>query len=729
MEGFDPRARFRPASEVVGRQVGDECVLVQLHTNRMYELNATGARIWELLAAGQDLGGIEARLQGEFDIGGQALRSELLGLVGRLRAEGLLMAEATGGEAGAARPAVVSDLSVAAGTERFEAEGAGAGRKAWVLEWESGVGRPPVIHDLAGCSVDIHWSPAGDLVLVEGAVLEVGGERRADMRQAPTDRVIRADRVGELHAELGEAWVHRLRGGYVIALWERRRDRLLVVRDAAGEVPCFYVREGRRLLVSTSLDALLEQAGGASRFYRVGLAEFLLDLTVDQQREETFYEHVRRLPSAHVLGFEGQAPRISRYWDPVPPGFAWATAEEAEALDERLAQAVRRCLVLGADSILLSGGFDSVTVAALADGKRADGQALHALSLHFREPACDEGAVQRAVAARLGLPLYLHAAERSDESEDFVDRALGHSGALPSPVLGLWQAAFAPLLEEARRQGLGHVLTGIGGDEMFTVDFDHGRDLLAAGDWRALARFVAAWQRTSPLAPLAVARTMIWNAGLRPLGVRLATRLLGRVSPGLLEGLRRGRRGRSLLRCGVDGLLEERRQATTEPPLAPGEGHYVATIRDLPQSPFLLLEMEQGAAWMEGFGLVGLYPYYDRDLMELALRLPPSVLFAGGRMKAPLRRLVDRRLPGFEMPPKKVDFTAAGKAILRRAGRRTWQRLGGAVALADLGLIEPGRTAAFVEAFFSGYSEDWLLVWRLLSTEAWVRARSGAALD
>jgi asparagine synthase (glutamine-hydrolysing) len=606
---------------------------------------------------------------------------------------------------------------------------AAAGPAAWVMEWESGTGREPVLHGGAGRSIDVHRTAAGDLVLVAGALLEVGGDERAGRGGAA--RRIGAERVASLREALGEGWVHRLRGGYVIVLWERRRDRLRVVRDAAGEVPCFYVREGRRLRVATSLDALLGRAGGASRFLRAGLAEFVLDLTVEPQREETFYEHVRRLPPAHALAFEGPGLEISRYWDPMPPGFAWATAEEAEGLDERLAAAVRRCLVLGADSILLSGGFDSVTVAALADGRRADGRPLHALALHFREPGCDEGAVQRAVAERLGMGLSLAAAERSDERADFVDHALAHSGTLPGPLLGLWQAAFAPLLEEARGRGLGHVLTGIGGDEMFTVDLDHGRDLLAAGRWRELVRFVAAWQRTSPLAPLAVARAMIWNAGLRPLGVELVSRALGpvrRVSPALFEGLVR-RRGRALLRRELDGVLEERRRATREGPLAPGEGRYVATLRDLPQSPFLLMEMEQGAAWMEGFGLVALYPYYDRDLMELALRVPPSLLFAGGRMKAPLRRLVARRLPGFEMPPKKVDFTVAGKAILRRAGRHTWQRLGGAVALGDLGLVEPGRVDAFLEAFFSGRSEDWLLAWRLLSTEAWVRARSGAALD
>jgi uncharacterized NAD-dependent epimerase/dehydratase family protein len=50
------------------RDVGTAAVLIHLESNRIFELNATGSRIWALLEQGVDRDAICARLQEEFDI-------------------------------------------------------------------------------------------------------------------------------------------------------------------------------------------------------------------------------------------------------------------------------------------------------------------------------------------------------------------------------------------------------------------------------------------------------------------------------------------------------------------------------------------------------------------------------------------------------------------------------------------------------------------------------------
>jgi hypothetical protein len=65
-------------------------VLVHLQTNRIFELNATGVRVWELAGEGADLDAIERTLLEEFAVDPDRLRSELLALVNRLTAEGLV---------------------------------------------------------------------------------------------------------------------------------------------------------------------------------------------------------------------------------------------------------------------------------------------------------------------------------------------------------------------------------------------------------------------------------------------------------------------------------------------------------------------------------------------------------------------------------------------------------------------------------------------------------------
>ena len=60
-------APFTPPSDLIARRVGDTMVLIRLNTNRIYELNATGARIWELLKEGLTRAQVVDTLSTEFD--------------------------------------------------------------------------------------------------------------------------------------------------------------------------------------------------------------------------------------------------------------------------------------------------------------------------------------------------------------------------------------------------------------------------------------------------------------------------------------------------------------------------------------------------------------------------------------------------------------------------------------------------------------------------------------
>ena len=79
--------RRRP--DVVARRVGETAVLVHLGSNRIYELNDTGARIWELTADGATIEGLVDRLEHEFEVDRGELASEVARIVDDLVREGL----------------------------------------------------------------------------------------------------------------------------------------------------------------------------------------------------------------------------------------------------------------------------------------------------------------------------------------------------------------------------------------------------------------------------------------------------------------------------------------------------------------------------------------------------------------------------------------------------------------------------------------------------------------
>jgi Coenzyme PQQ synthesis protein D (PqqD) len=82
--------RLEPSQDVVGQRLGDEVVLVSLETNRIFELNRTGARFWELLQSETDRRRIEEQLLEEFAVTEEELSAEVDQLIKSLDDEELV---------------------------------------------------------------------------------------------------------------------------------------------------------------------------------------------------------------------------------------------------------------------------------------------------------------------------------------------------------------------------------------------------------------------------------------------------------------------------------------------------------------------------------------------------------------------------------------------------------------------------------------------------------------
>jgi len=75
---------------VIARRLGDGAVLVHLPTNRVFELNDTGMRVWELAAEGVAPDALLERLASEFSMDERA-RREVTDLIDTFQREGLFV--------------------------------------------------------------------------------------------------------------------------------------------------------------------------------------------------------------------------------------------------------------------------------------------------------------------------------------------------------------------------------------------------------------------------------------------------------------------------------------------------------------------------------------------------------------------------------------------------------------------------------------------------------------
>jgi Coenzyme PQQ synthesis protein D (PqqD) len=82
---------LRTNPDVVARRMHEEVVLVHLRTNRIYTLNSTAARFWELLESGMERDALKRALEEEFEVDGVDLDQEIEDVLAQLSVQGLVV--------------------------------------------------------------------------------------------------------------------------------------------------------------------------------------------------------------------------------------------------------------------------------------------------------------------------------------------------------------------------------------------------------------------------------------------------------------------------------------------------------------------------------------------------------------------------------------------------------------------------------------------------------------
>jgi asparagine synthase (glutamine-hydrolysing) len=287
-------------------------------------------------------------------------------------------------------------------------------------------------------------------------------QMRVDLEQRGHHFKTKTDTECILHyyEDEGDACVQRLRGMFAFALWDVRRNRLLIARDRLGKKPIYYTIQGGNLYFCSELSALLKALPVRPEIDLEAIDLYLSLQYVPEPR--TVYKAIHKLPAAHTLVWESGIAEAGRYWDySYLPKLAGDEAELATELRGRLREAVRMRLLsevpLGAH---LSGGLDSSVVVALMS--ELSGAPVKTFSVGFEEEDYSELRYARAVAERYGTEHHEFMLTYSD-LPGTLEEISNHFGA---PFA---DASAIPLYHLSRltRETVTVALNGDGGDEAF----------------------------------------------------------------------------------------------------------------------------------------------------------------------------------------------------------------------------------------------------------------------
>jgi asparagine synthase (glutamine-hydrolysing) len=270
-----------------------------------------------------------------------------------------------------------------------------------------------------------------------------------------------------LYEEHGVQLLDRLNGQFAFALYDTRRQRLLLARDHFGVNPLYFATVDGLLLFASEIKALLRHPAVPRRIDLVGLDQILsLPGPVSPR---TLFEGIASLQSGHYLCVEDRRADLRQYWDlDYPPdgdGAGSDVAEErhVEALADALRTSVRRRLRADVPvGLFLSGGLDSSLIAALAM-ETAPGAAGRSFSVAFRDAEIDESRFQRLMARRLGTSHH----EIVVDGEAIAARLRDMVYHCECPVKETYNTCALALAESVRAAGVTVVLAGEGSDELF----------------------------------------------------------------------------------------------------------------------------------------------------------------------------------------------------------------------------------------------------------------------
>lgn len=519
--------------------------------------------------------------------------------------------------------------------------------------------------------------------------------------------------VVHLYEEHGVACVERLNGMFALAIWDARRDQLVLARDRMGQKPLVYLPRPDQFLFASEIKSIL-QVPGVPRALDPEALDAFLNLQYVPYTQSIFHGFHKVRPG-HTVVVRGGRVHDEAYWSVPPPSTGnWTRQAACEAIRTTLRDAVR--LRLQSDVPLgafLSGGVDSSLIVALMQQQTS--RPVQTFSIGFPDPDYDESQHARRVAEALGTEH--HEFHVTPRAVDILPKLVWHfdepfadSSAVPT-----WYVS------EQTRQHVTVSLTGDGGDELFG-GYDRYRAALWAGHQdrlpESLRRILGAgfWQRLPQ-----TSSQISWGRRIKrfsqavnlPPGRRYLE-WVGVFRPDQRETIYAPEFRKQLAEMQGPFVEQAWQAAGTTDPVAGAS--YTDLNTYLPCDLMKKVDMASMA-----HGLECRQPFLDFRLVELCQQLPSNWKTTHWAGKQILREACGDAIPDDVWQRRKQGF---GIPIHR------WFREDLSEMTHDLLLSPNARTAEYLdpsavrnlfEAHLSGRFERGYHLWCLLVLESWMR--------
>lgn len=518
-----------------------------------------------------------------------------------------------------------------------------------------------------------------------------------------------------LYEEHGADCVDHLMGMFAFAIWDERRERLLLVRDRVGIKPLYYTRAGGLFLFASEIKALLAHPLVIADADPQAMSHYLTFLTTPAPM--TMFAGIHKLPPGHraVLDAAGNLT-VEPWWDALPKNRNRAEAHEnAELLRDLLRDSVRMRMMSDVPfGVFLSGGVDSSTNVAIMSQLMS--RPVDTYTVGFaRDPDFNELTQAREIAAHFGTNHHEVVIDDTD-LVSFLPQLIHHEDEPNGDPVCVPVHHVSRL---AKASGTTVVQVGEGADELFCGYAGYMRFLQTyRREWRVL---------TSLPGPVRSGAGRLGTALLRRTGRPQLTDFVARAVAGeelfwggaiaFWESDKRQLAPGLMRRCASSGSVIADYYATVDA-ADPQDVLTRMTYLDLKlRLPELLLMRVDKMSMISA--VEARVPFLDHRIVEFAMGLSMDQKIHGGIAKHILKQAVDGLIPRQVIDRRKVGFGVPVSAWMREDLGRLFERVAARTALRQRDWLDFDHVDGLLQGHRAGSHDRGMQLWVLMNLMLW----------
>lgn len=530
-------------------------------------------------------------------------------------------------------------------------------------------------------------------------------------------------------SEWGDSCLPRLNGMFAFAIWDTQERALTLARDHVGIKPLYYSHltgnagVPHSFIFASEVKAILATGLLRAELDPQALHEFLTFLWTPDPN--TLFANVKTVPPGHVLKFKDDRLELKQWWDlsfedvDETKDESWWQERVLETLDRVVKLEMVADVPLGA---FLSGGLDSSGIVAMME-RHSNGRRVGTYTVGIERTDLRYDIIPDDVrwARRVNEQLQTDYREimLQPAVADLLPKLVHH---LEEPPIDMAIPSY--LISRAARESLTVMLSGMGGDEVFAGyprqlamklagAFDPVPDLLRRPLMKTVAEVLPGGLPGRFTAPLRNAKKFARSAALGfedrylGFGTYFTDKAKHRVYTDDWRNLTRE----------FDAYATHRSYFAKVANVSPlNRLLYVDLKTFLPCLNLMTTDKTSMAVNLEVR-----VPFLNREMIEMAARMPPKLKLRGLKRKYILKRALENVLPKDVVWRKKAGFGAPIRSWLRGPLRPLVSDLLSEETIRRRGLFRHKEVMRIVDNNISGREDNNLQVFQLLGLELWHR--------